>query len=66
MTKRHVACACRVYFAHFDVSTISAEVFSQLEALQGYRGTFWTSSVRSFETMESVVVSAYDIADRYF
>jgi hypothetical protein len=55
-----------VYFPHFDVSTISADVFQQLEALQGHRGTFFTGSLRTFETMESAVVSAYDIVDRYF
>jgi hypothetical protein len=55
-----------VYFAHFDSSAISSGVFSQLEALQGHRGTFFTSSLRTFETMEAAVVSAYDIVDRYF
>jgi hypothetical protein len=58
--------ACRVNFAHFDVSAISSGVLAKLEALQGHRGTFFTSSLRTFETMEAAVVSAYDIVDRYF
>ncbi|WIA23398.1 hypothetical protein OEZ85_000156 [Tetradesmus obliquus] len=54
------------YFALFDMSTLTETIFSQLEALQGRRGTFYTSSLRSFESQEAVVNSAYDIVDRYF
>ncbi|WIA09909.1 hypothetical protein OEZ85_010123 [Tetradesmus obliquus] len=54
------------YFAHFTVDTLTATAFSQLEALQGRRGTYYTSSLRSFETQEAVVRSARDIVDRYF
>lgn len=56
----------RDYFAHFTVDTLTATAFSQLEALQGRRGTYYTSSLRSFETQEAVVRSARDIVDRYF
>lgn len=57
---------CRDYFALFDMSTLTETVFAQLEALQGRRGTYYTSSLRSFESQEAVVNSAYNIVDRYF
>jgi hypothetical protein len=61
-----VCAARRDYFAQFNVNTLTETVFEQLEALQGRRGTFYTSSLRSFESQEMVVTSAYDIVDRYF
>jgi hypothetical protein len=57
---------CRDYFAHFNADTLTATAFEQLEALQGRRDTFFTSSLRSFESQEMVVQSATDIVNRYF
>ena len=54
------------YFPHFDIDGITATAFRELEDLQGYRNTFWASSLRCFETQELVLASAYDIVDRYF
>ncbi|KAF6266456.1 hypothetical protein COO60DRAFT_1456710 [Scenedesmus sp. NREL 46B-D3] len=54
------------YFAHFNVNTLTSTAFAQLGALQGRRGTFFTSSLRSFESQERVVESAMDIVNRYF
>jgi hypothetical protein len=57
---------CRDYFAQFNADTLTATAFAQLEALQGRRDTFFTSSLRSFESQEMVVQSATDIVNRYF
>ena len=54
------------YFPHFDTQTVSPSVFTDLEQLQGNRATFFTSSVRTFEIVELVIDSAYDIVDRFF
>ena len=52
-------------FPRFTMDSVANGVFESLENLQGYRKTYWTSSVRYFESMEHVVASAYDIVDRY-
>lgn len=54
------------YFPYFDTTTITNTIFAELEALQGYRNTYWLSSLRCFEIMEDVIMSAYDIVDRFF
>jgi hypothetical protein len=54
------------YFAHVNSSSIQAGWFTRLEDLQGQRNTYFTGSARSFEIIEMVVRSAYDIVDRFF
>jgi len=53
-------------FPRFNNDAIGSGAFQSLELLQGHRGTYWTSSIRAFESMEQVVASAYDIVDRHF
>ena len=54
------------YFPHVSLTDFSAGFYDQLESLQGYEQTFYSSSLLAYETVGTTVAYARGLVDRYF
>ncbi len=54
------------YFPHVRLTDFRAGFYDQLESLQGFRHTFYASSLLAFETVGNTVAYSRGLVDRYF
>ena len=54
------------YFPHVDLTDFRAGFYDQLESLQGFRHTYYSSSLLAFETVGTTVAYSRGLIDRYF
>jgi hypothetical protein len=54
------------YFPHFASADLSSEIYEQYNALQGKSGTYYTSGLNGFETVEFAIRAAKDLVETYF
>jgi hypothetical protein len=54
------------YFPHVSLADFSGGFYDQLESLQGFEQTFYSSSLLGFETVGNTVAYSRYLVDRYF
>jgi Flavin containing amine oxidoreductase len=54
------------YFPHVSLTDFSAGFYDQLESLQGFEKTYYTSSLLGFETVGNTVAYSRNLVNRYF
>jgi hypothetical protein len=54
------------YFPHVGLTDFRAGFYDQLESLQGFRHTYYSSSLLAFETVGTTVAYSRGLVDRYF
>jgi hypothetical protein len=54
------------YFPHVGLADFRAGFYDQLESLQGFRHTYYSSSLLAFETVGTTVAYSRGLVDRYF
>jgi hypothetical protein len=54
------------YFPHVSLTDFSAGFYDQLESLQGFEKTYYTSSLLGFETVGNTVAYSRGLVNRYF
>ena len=54
------------YFPHVTLTELSAGFYDQLESLQGYRQTYYATSLLAFETVGNTVAYSKNLVERYF
>lgn len=54
------------YFGHVGAEEMRDGFFSKLEAMQGYRNTYWVGGWTNFELVEVIVRAAKELVDKHF
>ncbi|SFC50519.1 Protoporphyrinogen oxidase [Clostridium uliginosum] len=54
------------HFPHVDAKTLSEGFYDKLEALQGKNNIYYSGEIMNFSNIESCVIYAKDLVDRFF